>query len=119
MLEVHATPHTAESVALSVTAPEGRIVYTGDTGPSEALAAWASGCDVLLAECSVPDDQPVPGHLSPATLGRLAADAGPKRLVLTHLYPPTEQLDVKQLVAARFKGPVALAADGDRFTVGR
>ena len=119
MLEVHATPHTAESVALAVTAPEGRVVYTGDTGPSDALAAWASGCDLLLAECSVPDDQPVEGHLSPATVGRLAAQAKPKRLVLTHQYPPTELVDVLQLVAARFKGPVALAADGDRFELGR
>ena len=32
-LETHPVPHTPESVALSLTAPEGRLVYTGDTGP--------------------------------------------------------------------------------------
>jgi ribonuclease BN (tRNA processing enzyme) len=115
MLEVHPTPHTPESVALSVAASEGRVVYTGDTGPSDELGAWAAGCDLLLAECSVPDDQPVAGHLTPQAVGRLAARVGPGRLVLTHLYPPTEALDVGALVGAHFTGPVALAADGDRF----
>ena len=119
MLEVHATPHTAESVALSVTAPEGRVVYTGDTGPSEELASWARGCDLLLAECSLPDGQEVAGHLTPGTVGQLAASARPKRLVLTHLYPPTEEVDVGTLVGAHYRGPVAVAADGDRFEVTR
>lgn len=119
MLEVHATPHTSESVALAVTAPEGRLVYTGDTGPSDDLATWAKGCNLLLAECSLPDAHAVDGHLSPETVGRLAAGARPGRLVLTHFYPSLEQVDVRKLVAARYQGPVALAADGDRFELGR
>lgn len=119
MLEVHPTPHTPESVAFGVTAPEGRLVYTGDTGPSDELASWAKGCDLLLAECSLPDGQGVDGHLTPATVARLAADARPARLVLTHLYPPTERVDVRAEVARGYRGPVALAADGDRFELAR
>ena len=117
MLEVHPTPHTAESVAFGVAAPEGRLVYTGDTGPSDELAAWAKGCSLLLAECSLPDDQAVEGHLTPATVGRLAADAAAQRLVLTHLYPPAERVDVRAAVAACYRGPVTIAADGDRFEI--
>ncbi len=119
MLEVHPTPHTQESVALGVATPEGRLVYTGDTGPSAELAAWAKGCDLLLAECSLPDGQGVDGHLTPASVGQLAADAAARRLVLTHLYPSAEQVDVCAGVAARYRGPVAVAADGDRFEVKR
>ena len=118
MLEVHPTPHTLESVALGVTAPEGRLVYTGDTGPSTDLAAWAHGCDLLLSECSLPDGQGVDGHLTPASAGELAAEAGAARLVLTHLYPPTEMLDVRAAAGARYRGPIAVAADGDRFALG-
>jgi ribonuclease BN (tRNA processing enzyme) len=118
MLEVHPTPHTLESVALGVTAPEGRVVYTGDTGPSADLAAWAAGCDLLLAECSLPDGQGVDGHLTPEAVADLAAGAHAGRLVLTHFYPPTEQVDVRAVVAKRFAGPVSLAADGDRFELG-
>ncbi len=85
-------------------APEGRLVYTGDTGPSADLAAWAKGCDLLLAECSLPDGQGVEGHLTPATVGRLAADAAARRLVLTHLYPPAERVDVRAAVARATAG---------------
>ena len=118
MLEVHPTPHTAESVALAVTAPEGRLVYTGDTGPSEDLAAWARGCALLLAECSLPDGEEVDGHLTPSSVARLAAGAAARRLVLTHFYPPVEAVDVRGAVAAGYHGEVALASDGDRFVLG-
>ena len=117
MLEVHPTPHTPESVALAVTAPEGRLVYTGDTGPSDALAAWARSCDLLLAECSLPDGQGIEGHLTPADVAALAAAAAARRLVLTHFYPPVERVDVRKAVAKRYTGPVALASDGDRFEI--
>jgi ribonuclease BN (tRNA processing enzyme) len=115
MLEVHPTPHTPESVAFGVTAPEGRLVYTGDTGPSQELAEWARGCELLLSECSLPDDKAVEGHLTPRTAAGLAVGAAAGRLVLTHLYPPTDGRDVRAEVAAHYQGPVAIAADGDRF----
>jgi len=117
-LDVHPTPHTPESVALAVAAPEGRLVYTGDTGPSADLAAWARGCGLLLAECSLPDDRAVDGHLTPATVAELAAGAATRRLVLTHFYPPVEDVDVRAAVAAGYAGDVALASDGDRFEIG-
>jgi len=117
-LDVHPTPHTPESVALAVQGPEGRIVYTGDTGPSDELGRWAEGADVLLAECSLPDDRAIAGHLTPARAGRLARVASPKKLVLTHFYPQVEQVDIRAIVAREYPGSVTLAGDGDRFTVG-
>jgi ribonuclease BN (tRNA processing enzyme) len=53
--------------------------------------------------------------LTPEAVGKLAAGARAGRLVLTHFYPPTEAVDVRAAVARRYGGPVALAADGDRF----
>jgi ribonuclease BN (tRNA processing enzyme) len=117
-LETCPVPHTPESVAVSLTAPEGRLVYSGDTGPSVDLARWAAGCDLLLAECSLPDTEAVDVHLTPQRVGELARDARAGRLVLTHLYPSVEAVDVAQAAARRFSGPVALAHDGDRFTIG-
>src|SRR3989454_7131676 len=117
-LETFPVPHTSESVALSLTAPEGRLGYTGDTGPSSQLARWASGCDLLLAECSLPDDQPLDMHLTPTRAGGLAREAGTRRLVLTHFYPPGAATDPARRAAAAFGGPVTAAKDGDRFTIG-
>ncbi len=119
-LETFPVPHTTESVALSLVAPEGRLVYTGDTGPSGELARWASGCDLLLAECSLPESMAMDVHLTPERAGDLAQDAQAKRLVLTHFYPPVETSDPTPaaLAGTRFRGPVTAARDGDRFTIG-
>src|SRR5437773_2287791 len=89
-----------------------RIVYTGDTGPSESLAAWARGCDLLLCECSLPASMGIAEHLTPEQCGDLAAAAAPKQLALTHFYPPVEHEDIGAIVAARYGGPVTLAFDG-------
>jgi ribonuclease BN (tRNA processing enzyme) len=116
-LESFPVPHTQESVAYGLTAPEGRLVYTGDTGPSAELARWAKGCSLLLAECSLPETMAMDAHLTPERAGELARDAGARRLVLTHFYPPVENTDPARGAASRFSGPVTAAADGDRFTI--
>jgi ribonuclease BN (tRNA processing enzyme) len=105
-------PHTAESVAYSVQAGRRRVVYTGDTSFDLSLAEWAKGCDVLLMECSLPESMSVPAHMTPEQCGEFAALARPTRLVLTHLFPPLDRIDVAGIVATRYDGPVQVAYDG-------
>ena len=112
LLASHPVPHTPESVAYSIEYGGHRIVYTGDTGPSDALATWARGCDLLLCECSLPAGMRIPEHLTPESCGELAAAAAPRQLVVTHLYPPVERVDIEGLIAARYPGPVTIAHDG-------
>ena len=114
-LTVHPVPHTPESVAYSFERGGRRVVYTGDTGPSDALAAWARGCDLLVCECSLPREMGIPEHLTPEQCGDLAAAAAPKHLALTHFYPPVEGVDIRGIVGARYAGPVTLAVDGWYF----
>jgi ribonuclease BN (tRNA processing enzyme) len=110
-------PHTQESLAFDVARGEHRLVYTGDTGFDEPLGRWATGCDLLLAECSLPDERAMPIHLTPRQCGELAGIARPGRLVLTHFYPPVEQVDIRASVAERYDGPVVLAYDGWSSTI--
>ena len=110
-------PHTAESVAYSVTRGGRRVVYTGDTGYDPMLAEWARGADLLLCECSLPEELAIPEHLTPAQCGLLAAAALPKHLVLTHFYTPVERIDVRAAVSAHYAGPVTLADDGSTFEI--
>jgi ribonuclease BN (tRNA processing enzyme) len=105
-------PHTEESNAYDVAYDGRRIVYTGDTGFDEGLGRWAAGCDLLLAECSLPDDREMAIHLTPRRCGELAALARPRTLVLTHFYPPVERVDIHGSVRERFDGRVVLADDG-------
>lgn len=118
-LRVHPTPHTDESVALRVDAPEGSLGYTGDTGPSDALADFLAGVDILVTECSLPDELPVDNHLTPSRCAKLATRARPGTVVVTHVYPQLRERDVADLIRrAGYEGRVVLAQDGARFAIG-
>jgi ribonuclease BN (tRNA processing enzyme) len=112
-IEVAPTPHTEESLALRLEDDRSALGYTGDTGPDPALAEFFRGVDLLLAECSLPDDLVGDNHLSPGRLARLAAAAGVTRLVVTHVYPQLRGSDVPALIRrAGFEGEVIMARDG-------
>ncbi len=111
-LSAHPVPHAAESVAYSIDADGKRLVYTGDTSFDEKVGEWAAGCDLLLTECSLPDSLAIKDHLTPSQAGALAQSARTKHLVLTHFYPPVEQVDISAEVAEHYKGQLTLASDG-------
>lgn len=114
-LSTRGVRHEPESIAYAVEHAGRRVVYTGDTAPDPSLGTWAAGaagCDVLLTECSLPAHMAVPSHLTPESVGELAAAANPNVLVLAHLYPPVEALDLPALVRERWGGPVVVAYDG-------
>ncbi len=112
ILTSRSVPHTAESVAYSLEHDGKRLVYTGDTGEDPSLGVWAVGCDLLLAECSLPDSMPVPIHLTTSQTAALATAAAPGMLVVTHMYPPLEGIDLRAELGARWAGPIVIATDG-------
>ena len=109
-------PHTPESVALRLEAADGGsvLVYTGDTGPDESLADFCYGADLLLGECSLPDDLVGDNHLSPSRIARLAARSGARHLVATHIYPQFRRAaDVASLIAeSGYSGRIDVASEG-------
>jgi ribonuclease BN (tRNA processing enzyme) len=112
------TRHTENSLAWRVEAGERSFCYTGDTGLDRDLAAFAQSVDLLLTECSVPDEESMPVHLSPSSVAEMARIALPKRLLLTHIYPQLDRAAVPRLVRhAGWPGPVQVAADGDRVII--
>lgn len=113
-LDCTKVPHTPESVAYSITAGSRRLVYSGDTGFDAGFAEWARGCDALVLECSLPETMAIPEHLTPQQCGEMARLAAPRTLVLTHLYPPVEYVDIAAIVASKFTGRLVVAHDGWR-----
>ena len=110
--------HATESVGYRITSPEGRtVVYSGDTDYCRNIVELARGADLLLLECSFPEGSKVSGHLTPALAGRIAHEAGCKRLVLTHRYPPCDQSDIRGDCQKVFSGEVLLAEDMMRITI--
>lgn len=113
-------PHLVSSLGYRFDFPDGCLAVSGDTGPSGVLHRLGRGADLFLLECSVPDAyRGTPGHLSPAEAGEAAAEAGPRRLVLYHLYPPVDAKEAIEAVARSFAGSCAVAEDGDRFDLER
>jgi ribonuclease BN (tRNA processing enzyme) len=112
-----AAVHRPESIAYRLDGENGSFVYTGDTEYSSSVVDLARGADTLLIECSTPDDAPVPGHLTPSGVARMAREAGVGRVVLTHLYPAVDDGRLPGEVEKSFGGEVLLAHDGLRFAV--
>jgi ribonuclease BN (tRNA processing enzyme) len=115
------------------------IVISGDTGPSDAVVELARGADVLVSEvldlCSTlayirrggaTDAQLGPltahmkrQHLQPEEIGRMAARAGVKMVVLTHFGLGFDGEHDMTLYTAgvrkHFAGPVVAASDLQEF----
>jgi ribonuclease BN (tRNA processing enzyme) len=117
------------------------IGYTGDTGPSSGVEELMREADVLVSEVSDPDpliafmsrqEPKMPAaakmllfkhfrthHLTPDEAAKLAARAGVKRLVLTHLIALGETANFEARISSQisktFKGEVVVAKDLDRF----
>ncbi|MGH7482896.1 MAG: MBL fold metallo-hydrolase [Longimicrobiales bacterium] len=112
------TPHTESSVAFRIETSHARIGYTGDTGVSEDLADFFHDVDLLIAECSLPDEESIDSHLTPTRLAALARGASPRRLLVTHVYPQLASRDLPALIrAAGWEGNVELAHDGMRLSL--
>jgi ribonuclease BN (tRNA processing enzyme) len=112
------TPHTNESLALRLTDERGTsIVYTSDTGYAEELCAFASGAHLLLMECSFPRDKPVEKHLELSEAMQLAHLAGPRKVMLTHLYPEWDGIDIESEARKLWDGETIAATDGLRLQI--
>jgi ribonuclease BN (tRNA processing enzyme) len=123
--------------------PDRIIVFTGDTGPSEAVTDLTKGADVLVSEVfsaeevkqrqiragdwdkRSPEEQVAfmkhltDEHLSPEQVGKMAARANVKLVVLTHLaYSGKDDDDYQRFVddvSKHFQGKVVAARDLMRF----
>ena len=107
------------------------VVFSGDTSPVQSVVALARGADTLVHEAMlvsgidamlakrpyVPPNLKkflLAGHTTAEDAGRIAAKAGVRRLVLTHLLPGDEPIadEVWRAEAARhFKGEIVVGKD--------
>ncbi|MTH79594.1 MBL fold metallo-hydrolase [Paracoccus aestuariivivens] len=129
-----------QSLSLRFDMADRSILYTGDTGPSDEVAAFAKGADLLVAEvfeveptlalvkAQAPNLTPEQlghleshfreHHLTPEALAKLASASDTPKLVVTHIGTDHRHLDPTKLaaeIAAGYSGEVTIANDLDRF----
>lgn len=104
--------HGAGALHLRFEAEGRSVVFSGDTAASEELIALAEGADLLVCECAGPDDDPIPGHLTPRDVAEIARRARPREIWLTHLYPGVDPKIAVEAVSATGV-PTRRADDGD------
>ncbi len=116
--QTFSTPHTSESLALRLTDAAGAsLVYTSDTGYTEALAGFGRDADLFVMECSFFRSKPVETHLVLADAMRLARLAAPRRVLLAHLYPEWDGVDIAAEAAKLWDGETIEARDGLRLEI--
>jgi ribonuclease BN (tRNA processing enzyme) len=129
-----------QSLSFRFDIPGRSIVYTGDTGPSEALERLAQGADLLVTEMidieftkrniarRAPDMDAktladmtthlTEHHLTTEQIGALARRADVKKVVVTHIAggaEPGGSVRYEREIGQVFDGPVTVANDLDRF----
>jgi ribonuclease Z len=95
-----------------------KLVISGDTRPCPALVAAAKDADLLVHEATFSDDEQQRAletkHSTGREAGRVALEAGVRRLVLTHVSSRYDVDPSRLLSEAReeYKGPAEVAYDG-------
>ena len=109
--------HSEDAVGFRVQGEGRSVVYSGDTEYCANIVSLARDADLLILECSFPEERRKAGHLTPSLAGRIAREAGARRLLLTHFYPVFEGHDIREECSREFSGEIILAVDGMKLII--
>lgn len=103
--------HSIDGLIYKIDSGDKSIVYSGDTDVCENIVDLARNADLLIIECSTPDGQKIPGHLSPKDIIEIANKSNPKKIVLTHFYPRCDEVDILDIIKPHIKEDCIKAED--------
>lgn len=113
-------PHgPVPALAYRIRAGQQSIVFSGDqNGSSDAFIDFARGADVLVMHMPVPENIGGAGrnlHAPPSLIGKIAAETGAGKLVLSHFMSRSLENKEENLqhIRSRYKGVLVSANDLD------
>nr|MDO8083285.1 MBL fold metallo-hydrolase [Candidatus Sigynarchaeum springense] len=116
---VHDPP--ARAIRIDVAGAKGEAVvslcYSSDTSPTSEVATLAAGCEYLVHEATMPDEEEKAAtrfnHSTPSGAGRIATSAGAEHLVIVHYSVFLEGKESEIVAGAKkaFPGDVIVAND--------
>jgi len=105
------TLHTEESIGYIFKFNQKKFIISGDCGYSEGLVSACRNADVAILECSYDNSPPVQTHMGPMQCATVGAEAGIKKLVLTHLPAGISEENITRAVKEKFNGEIVIAHD--------
>ena len=93
------------------------LAYSGDAEYCAGVVRLCQEADVAVLDCSYPAQRPGKGHMTARDCGRVAQEAGVKRLILSHFYPVAERYNLIGQASEEFEGQVAMARDRMRIDI--
>lgn len=108
-------PHHVPNLGVRLAAAACTLAYTGDSGPSPALAELGAEADLFVVDATLQGDSPAatPRYVMTATeAATWAGRAGARRLLLTHLWPGSDRAVSLAEARAVFDGEVLVADEG-------
>lgn len=113
------TDHPVPTFAVRIDgAGGGSLGYSADSGPGWAMASLGAGLDLALCESTfLSDEEGSVQHMSARQAGTTAAEAGARRLVITHLAPRIDPEAAREEAEQAFGRDVEVAQIGARYQV--
>lgn len=102
--------HNEESLAIRLEFEGKSLIYSGDTGLCREIIELARGGDLLILECANSLDLKSPFHLGPDDIAEIVFKAKPKKILLSHFYPHSENPPL-ELIQKVFDGDILIARD--------
>ncbi len=110
--------HMSESVGYRIEFNDGKsLAISGDTDYCANVITLSSEVDLLVLECSFPEDTKVEGHLTPSLAANIALESRARRLLLIHLYPMCDQADLINQCGRAYKGEMIVGEDLMRIRI--
>ncbi|MDH4140093.1 MAG: MBL fold metallo-hydrolase [Coriobacteriia bacterium] len=110
--------HGDDAFALRIEAEGSSICYTADTAPGDAAIAAAEGCDLLLAEATLPERYAGRAqHMTGREAGLLGRQSGAKQLVVTHVWPTNDRETVAREASDAYGSAAVVASEFDVFVL--
>jgi len=111
--------HPIRSYGFRIEAGGSTLVYSGDTGPCDALVELSRNVDLLLCEAAFCHDRDNPPdlHLTGREAGDTAKAAEVGQLVLTHIPPWHEKQTAFDEAASVYDGTITLAEPGKVYEI--
>jgi len=101
----------AKSYALSFEFNGKIFAFSGDSVMCQGLADASKEADLFVCDASYAKDKGSPAHLNTNEIGEIAQSSKVKKVVLTHFYPNTEQIDLVAEVKEKYLGEVVRGED--------